>query len=148
MTEISEVENLLASETGLVVVTTLRVDGRPLSSVVNAGVIDHPTTSERVVAFVARGSSARLGHIRRNPTINVVVRRGWQWAAVDGDAELIGPDDPHPGVAAEDLRLLIRQVFQAAGGTHEDYDEFDRVMVEDRRCVVLITPRRYYTNPS
>jgi PPOX class probable F420-dependent enzyme len=148
MTEISDLGKLLESETGLVVVTTLRQSGRPLSSVVNAGVIEHPVTGERVLAFVARGASARLGHLRRDPTINVVVRRGWQWAGVDGDAELIGPDDPHPEVDAEALRLLIRAVFRAAGGTHEDFDEFDRVMVEDRRCAVLITPRRFYSNPS
>ena len=148
MTDIADLEALLASETGLAVVTTLRADGRPLSSVVNVGVIDHPATGDRVVAFVANGSSARLGHLRRRPTINVLVRRGWQWAAIDGDAQLIGPDDPYPGIDGEALRLLLRGVFRAAGGTHDDYDEFDRVMARDRRCVVLVSPRRCYSNPS
>jgi hypothetical protein len=45
------------------------------------------------------------------------------------------------------LRLLLRDVFQAAGGTHDDYDTYDRVMAEERRAAVLITPRRVYTNP-
>ena len=148
MTEIADIESLLASETGLAVVTSLRSNGRPLSSIVNCGVVPHPVSGERVVALVARGPSARLGHLRRNSAINVLVRRGWQWAAVDGDAELIGPDDPHDGIDADGLRLLVREVFQAAGGTHDDYDEFDRVMLEDRRCVVLVHPRRIYSNPS
>ena len=148
MTDISDIESMLATETGLATITTLRADGRPLSSVVNVGVVGHPISGEPTVAFVANGRSARLGHLRRNPAINVLVRRGWQWAAVEGDAELIGPDDPDPGVDAEALRLLIRAIFQAAGGTHDDYDEFDRVMVSDRRCAVLVGARRFYSNPS
>ena len=148
MNDVADIEALLADETGLAVVTTLRSDGRPLSSVVNVGVVDHPVPGGRVAAFVAAGSSARLGHLRRSPTINVLVRRAWQWAAVEGEALLIGPDDPHPDVDSDALRLLIRRVFQAAGGTHDDYDEFDRVMADDRRCVVVVAPRRYYSNPS
>lgn len=148
MTDIEDLEALLASETGLAVVTTLRSDGRPLSSVVNVGVVDHPATGDRVVAFVAIGSSARLDHLRRRPTINVLVRRGWQWAAIDGDAQLVGPDDAYPDIDGEALRQLLRRVFRAAGGTHDDFDEFDRVMADDRRCVVLVVPRRCYSNPS
>ena len=78
----------------------------------------------------------------------MLVRRAWQWAAGEGEALLIGPDDPHPDVDSDALRLLIRRVFQAAGGTHDDYEEFDRVMADDRRCVVVVAPRRYYSNPS
>jgi PPOX class probable F420-dependent enzyme len=148
MTDISDLETMLASESGLAVITTIRANGRPLTSVVNVGVMDHPIGGDRVVAFVARGDSARLGHLRRRPDINVLARRGWQWAAVDGEAELIGPDDPHPEVDRDGLRVMIREVFVAAGGTHDDFDEFDRVMVEDRRCVVLVAPERCYSNPS
>jgi hypothetical protein len=39
-------------------------------------------------------------------------------------------------------------VFTAAGGTHDDWDEYDRVMAAERRTVVLLTPKRVYTNPS
>lgn len=148
MTDLSHLESLLARETGLATITTLRADGRPLSSVVNVGVTEHPITAERVVAFVAHGSSARLAHLRRRPAINVLARRGWEWAAVEGDAELIGPDDPRPGIDAEGLRVLVRAIFEAAGGEHDDYDEFDRVMVQDRRCAVLVNSRRAYSNPS
>ena len=34
--------------------------------------------------------------------------------------------------------------FSAAGGAHEDWDAFDRVMLEERRAVVLVTPARVY----
>jgi hypothetical protein len=35
-------------------------------------------------------------------------------------------------------------VFVAAGGTHDDWDEYDRVMAEERRAAVLVTPTRIY----
>ncbi|MGH2928727.1 MAG: pyridoxamine 5'-phosphate oxidase, partial [Solirubrobacteraceae bacterium] len=78
----------------------------------------------------------------------IVVRAGWQWAAVEGTAEILGPDDPHPEVDREALRALLRRIFQAAGGSHDDWDTYDRTMVEQRRAAVLLTPRRTYTNPK
>ncbi|COW92629.1 hypothetical protein OVV29_29725 [Klebsiella pneumoniae] len=44
------------------------------------------------------------------------------------------------------MRLLLREVFTAAGGTHDDWDEYDRVMAQEQRAVVLITPTRIYSN--
>ncbi len=37
---------------------------------------------------------------------------------------------------------LLRDVFAAAGGTHADWDEFDRVMAAERRAAVLVEPTR------
>ena len=85
---------------------------------------------------------------RADPRATVVARAGWQWATVEGDAEIIGPDDPHPDVDEGALKDLLRKVFQAAGGTHEDWDTYDRVMAEERRAAVLVAPRRIYTNPA
>jgi hypothetical protein len=44
--------------------------------------------------------------------------------------------------------VILREIFTAAGGTHDDWDTYDRVMREERRTAVLITPVRVYTNPS
>ena len=131
---------------GLAVVSTTQRDGRILSSVVNCGVIEHPTTGEAVVAFVSNGGAARLGHVRRGSEVTIAIRRGWRWRSVTGPAELIGPDDPHDGIGAEELRLLLRAVFEAAGGTHDDFDEYDRVMAEERRATVLVVPARVLGN--
>jgi hypothetical protein len=49
-------------------------------------------------------------------------------------------------VDAERLRLLLREIFTAAGGAHDDWDTYDRVMAEERRTAVLLTPER--TRPS
>jgi PPOX class probable F420-dependent enzyme len=148
MSDLRRFENLVPLEHGLSVVVTRRPDQTPHTSVVNAGVISDPSSGEPTVAFVAAGSARKLANLRNDPTIAVVVRAGWQWATVEGTAELIGPDDPRPDVDDERLRLLLREIFTAAGGSHDDWDAYDRVMVEERRTAVLVTPNRVYSNPT
>jgi PPOX class probable F420-dependent enzyme len=135
---------LVPGDLGLVVVSTTRADGTVQSSVVNAGVIDHPVSGEPVVAFVSAGSAHRLGNLRARPRATVVVRAGWQWATVEGPVELAGPDDALDGVAGDRLRLLLREIFTAAGGAHDDWDEYDRVMAAERRVAVFVHPERVY----
>jgi PPOX class probable F420-dependent enzyme len=129
----------------LVVVSTARADGTIQSSVVNAGVLAHLVTGEQVVGFVTYGR-AKLANLRARPQVTVTFRAGGEWVAVEGRAELAGPDDPYPGIDPERLRLLLREVFQAAGGTHDDWAAYDRVMAEQHRTVVLVTPSRIYSN--
>jgi PPOX class probable F420-dependent enzyme len=148
MTEIAAFTELISLDKGLCVLSTLRRDGSIQSSLVNAGVLPHPFTGDPVVGLVAIGGSLKLRHLRADPRTTVVARAGWQWASVEGSAELIGPDDPHPDVDAEALRTLLRDVFKAAGGTHDDWDTYDRVMAEERRTAVLVAPERVYTNPQ
>jgi len=142
MPDIHDVTSFLADENGLAVVSTTQADGRVLSSVVNCGVIDHPTTGVPSVALVSRGAAARIGHVRRGSPVTIAVRRGWRWVSVTGPADLIGPDDLPEGIDDERLRLLLREVFQAAGGTHDDYAEYDRAMIEDGRTAILVAPDR------
>ncbi len=144
MTDLASFADLVPHDHGLVVVSTSRADGSIQSSVVNAGVVEHPTVGGPVVAFVAAGSSHRLGNLRARPRATVVIRVGWQWAGVEGAVRLAGPDDPLEGVDAERLRLLLREIFVAAGGTHDDWDEYDRVMREDKRVAVLVQPERVF----
>ncbi|CDO31900.1 TIGR03618 family F420-dependent PPOX class oxidoreductase [Mycolicibacterium porcinum] len=148
MTDVSAFADMLSRDHGLCVLSTLRGDGSIQSSVVNAGVMAHPHTGEPVVALVAIGGSRKLEHLRTDPRATVVARAGWQWVTVEGTTEIIGPDDPDPGTDAVKLRLLLRAVFEAAGGTHDDWDTYDRVMREERRAAVLITPTRVYSNPG
>ena len=143
---VAEFAKLVPGDHGLCVVSTLRADGTIQSSVVNAGVLAHPVTGEQVVGLVAGGGTRKLANLRVRPRASVVVRAGWNWAGVEGPVELAGPDDPLPGVDAERLRLLLREVFTAAGGTHDDWPVYDRVMAEERRTVVLVTPERVWGN--
>jgi PPOX class probable F420-dependent enzyme len=145
---IEDFKKLVPGDHGLVVVSATRNDGTIASSVVNAGVLQHPVTGETVVGMVARGGTKKLANWRERPYANVVIRSGWQWAAAEGRVSLIGPDDPEPGIDAERLRLLLREIFAAAGGTHEDFDTYDRVMREERRTAVFVHPDRVYANPG
>jgi PPOX class probable F420-dependent enzyme len=146
MTDLADFTALVGRDHGLGVVSTLRPDGTIQSSVVNVGVLGHPLSGEQVVAFVSQGSARRLGHLRAKPRATVVLRAGWQWAAAEGAVQLCGPGDPLPGVDAERLRVLLREIFTAAGGTHDDWDTYDATMAAERRTAVLVTPERVYSN--
>jgi PPOX class probable F420-dependent enzyme len=150
MTTLEAVAELAREEHGLAVISTLRADGSIQSSVVNAAVMAHPLTpgnpgspEHLVVGFVTYGK-VKLANLRARPQLTATFRSAWRWAAVEGSAEIVGPDDPRPGVDSERLRVLLREVFQAAGGGHEDWQEYDRVMREQRRAAVFLTPARSY----
>lgn len=145
MTTLSDAVALAAADQGLAVVATLRADLTIQSSLINAGVLTHPATGEPSLAFVTYGR-VKLANLRSRPQLAVTFRDGWRWATVEGTAELAGPDDPRPWLTEDGLRVLLRDVFTAAGGTHDDWNEYDRVMAEQRRTVVLIAPTRVYSN--
>lgn len=143
--DLDPVRRIVTREHGLAGVSIVRADGTPHSSLVNAGVLDHPITGRPVVGYVTYGP-VKLRNLRARPATSVLWRADWQWVGVDGVSELIGPDDPAEGVDAEGLRLLLRAVFSGAGGSHDDWDAYDRVMREERRVAVLIEPQRVYGN--
>jgi PPOX class probable F420-dependent enzyme len=140
-----DVPTIARGDSWLAIVSTVRADSTIQSSLVNAAVMKHPLTGTEVIAFVTYGR-AKLANLRARPQINVAFKAGWQWIAVEGTAEIIGPDDPHADVDQERLRLLLREIFSAAGGTHDDWDEYDRVMARDRRAAVFVNPTRVYSN--
>ncbi len=140
-TDLDPVRRMVALEHGLAGVAVVRADGTPHSSLVNAGVLDHPRTGTPVVGYVTYGP-VKLRALRERPATSLLFRSGWRWVGVDGDSELIGPGDADP----EELRLLLRAVFAAAGGTHDDWDAYDRVMRDEGRVAVLVVPRRVYGN--
>ena len=130
-------------------VVTQRNGGSPHASVVNAGVLAHPVTSEPVVAFAARGVVMKLANLRVRPHLTVVFRSGWEWVAVEGDVDLAGPDDRLVGFDASNLSRLLREIYAtAAGGTADDWAELDEVIAAERHTAVLIRPARLYSNPG
>ncbi|HEY3669718.1 MAG TPA: TIGR03618 family F420-dependent PPOX class oxidoreductase [Acidimicrobiia bacterium] len=148
MTELAAFAALVRKDHGLCVLSTTRADGSVQASVVNAGVLDHPVTGDEVVGLVAAGGTRKLRNLRADPRATIVVRAGWEWAAVEGSVDVIGPDDASAGVDTDGLRMLLQDVFRAAGGTHDDWDAYDHAMADERRAAVLITPTRRYGNSS
>lgn len=146
MTTLGDATALAAAEHGLAVVSTVRADATVQASLVNVGLLPHPATGAPVLAFTTYGK-VKLANLRARPQLAVTFRNGWQWATVEGRAELAGPDDAQPWLTeGQQLRLLLREVFTAAGGTHDNWAEYDRVMAAERRAAVLIAPTRVYSN--
>lgn len=146
MTTLDEAVALAAAENGLAVVSTVRADGTVQASLVNVGLLAHPATGQPSLSFTTYGK-VKLANLRARPQLAVTFKSGWQWATAEGRAELAGPDDTPSWLANQDqLRRLLREVFTAAGGSHDDWDEYDRVMADQRRAVVLIAPTRVYSN--
>ena len=144
MADLHLVKRLGAGDHGLVVIAVARPSGTVHTSVVNAGVLDDPESGQPCVGFVARGDAKKLDHVRRSDRVAVVFRSGWEWATVEGAARIVGPGDREPSALAQ----LLRDVFTAAGGTHDDWGEYDRVMREQRRAAVLVSPTRVSSNRS
>jgi PPOX class probable F420-dependent enzyme len=146
MTTLDEAVALAHADRGLAVVSTLRADGTIQASLINAGIVAHPATGESVLGFVTYGR-VKLANLRERPAVTLTFRDGWQWATVEGRAELAGPDDEPGWLSGPDqLRLLLREVFTACGGTHDNWAEYDQTMVEQGRVAVLVAPTRVYSN--
>jgi PPOX class probable F420-dependent enzyme len=126
MVTLSDAVGIGGRDKFLAVVSTARSDGTIQSSVVNAGLLADPESGQDVVGFVTYGK-AKLANLRARPQVTITFRAGWQWAAIEGTARIIGPDNPAPGVDAEQLRLLrrIRPRYgaRAARGRPRDADQ-------------------------
>lgn len=139
MTTLLEAVGLASGDSGLAVVSTVRADQTVQASLVNAGVLPHPATRERVLGFVTYGR-VKLNNLRSRPQVALTFRTGWQWATVEGIAELAGPDDPQ-----EWLRDADQFAPAPARGVHRLW-RHDRVMADQGRTAVLVTPTRIYGN--
>ncbi|HTZ45038.1 MAG TPA: TIGR03618 family F420-dependent PPOX class oxidoreductase [Jatrophihabitans sp.] len=146
--DLDRVRELARKEDWLAILVTRRPDGQSSVSLVNVGIVEHPGTGRQVLGLVSRGNTAKLRNLRADPGATLIFRSGWDWVSVNGTAEIAGPDDPHPHVPAAELPALLRGIYAAAGGTHSDLAEYDREMVADRRAAVLVTPRRFTSNPT
>jgi hypothetical protein len=146
LADLGLVRRLVSADHGLAVAATARPDGSVHASLVNAGLVIDPSRDEPVVGFVVSGSAHKLRLLRASGSATVVWRAGWEWVAVEGPVRLIGPDDPPGAADPGDVPALLRAVFVAAGGTHDDWAAFDRVMADERRVAVLVDAERITSN--
>ena len=136
---IDKLRRLVAAEDGLCSFVCLDASGSPHVSIINAGVMDNPVTGETSVACVVRANARKARLLRDDPRAAIAFRHRWDWVAVHGNAQLIGLDDPAEGFDNDNLPELLREVFRSAGGTHDDWDTYDRVMARQRRLAIFIT---------
>jgi hypothetical protein len=144
MADLSDIRRLVGGEHGLATVSMTLPDGTAHASVVNAGVLDHPVDGNPVVGFVVRGDSYKLRRFRADARATVLFRVSWDWAAATGPLDIVGPDDDLDGFDPAEVPQLLRDVFTSAGGTHDDWDTYDRVMAEERRTAILVRPERFF----
>ncbi len=137
--KLEKLRRLAAAEHGLCTFVCLDAAGAPHASVINAGVMDHPLTGEATVAAVVTGAARKVKMLRADPRAAVSFRHSWDWVGVRGQAQIIGLDDPAEGFDLANLPTLLREVFVAAGGTHDNWDEYDQTMVDDRRVAVFVS---------
>ena len=143
------VRQLAADANHLAVVATTRRDGTVHASLVSAGVIDDPVDSQPSIGIVIGGDTAKLRHLRRTPRAAAVFQAGFSWVTVEGPVRIAGPDDLDDldgRITVAEIPELLRRVFVAAGGTHENWAEFDRVMAAERRAAVFVRADRIISN--
>ena len=123
------------------VFTTFRRSGAAQMSIVTVGVLNNG------VAFTIDPGSAKLGNLKRNPRCSLMVSRSdWRdYAVLEGHAQVLSPDT----TPIEELRLTLREVYRAGSGKeHPDWEEFDQVVKEERRSVIIVVPEHIYFRPS
>ncbi|PZF91501.1 PPOX class F420-dependent oxidoreductase [Micromonospora deserti] len=111
-----------------VVLMTTRVDGRPQSSPVAAGV-----DGEGRLVVSTYPARAKVANIRRDPRVAAcVLSDDWNgpWVQVDGTAEVL--DLP------EALEPLV-EYFRSISGEHPDWDEYRAAMVRQGKSLIRVT---------
>jgi hypothetical protein len=140
---------LASREAGLAVVVTYRFDGTAHTSVVNAGVVAHPVSSEPAVGFVVQGGGRKkIENLRARGKAIVVFRSGWDWVAVEGQVDLFGPEDCGC-LSWPDALSVFHEIYSAAiGGAPDDWAGRDAEIEQEGHAAVLVRPVRVYSNPS
>ena len=117
---------------------TIKRDGRPQLSVV--GYAWAP--QESLVRVSTTADRAKVANLRRDPRASLLVtsQSGWSYAVLEGRVEL-SPVAAEPGDPT--VEALV-DLFREIQGEHEDWDDYRRAMVADRRLVVRLTVERGY----
>jgi len=120
------------------VLTTIRSNGLPqLSNVLAAvgadGLIRISTTADR----------AKFKNLVRRPwaAVHVNGENFFSYVVLEGDVELSEVAQKPDDAAVDELVALYRALM---GADHDDWDDYRRAMVADRRAVVRIRPTRAY----
>ena len=95
------------------------------------------------IAFTTPADRAKLLNLKRDPRCTLMLSRGdwWGYVVLEGRASVLSTESTD----AEELRLALREVYQAAAGKeHPNWEEYDQVMREQRRAAVVVVPEHTY----
>lgn len=119
------------------VFSTFRRNGAAQLSIVTSGLYGDG------VAFTTTANRAKHRNLTRDPRCTLLVSHDdWRpFLVLEGKATVLTQEN----TPAEELRAAFRDVFRAAAGKeHPNWDEYDRVMVEDRRVIVIVQAEHVY----
>ena len=110
------------------VLATLRKDGTPQMSPVDAAVVDDGT-----VVISSRETAYKVKNLRRDPRAWLCVLSPQfygQWVQLEGTVEIQSlPDAMEPLV----------DYYRRLSGEHPDWDDYRAAMVRDQRCLIRVT---------
>lgn len=114
------------------VLTTFRADESLQSSPVTGGL-----DADGRIVVATYPQRAKAANIRRRPRASVTVLSdefNGPYVQVDGHAEVI--DLP------EAVEPLV-EYFRSVAGEHPDWEEYRKAMVDQRKCLIRVTPQRW-----
>lgn len=125
------------------VLVTLRRDGRPQMSNILYRMDVYGRATEGTARISVTDSRAKTANLRRDPRASLYVPGGsfWSYLVLDGTVELSGVASDTDDEVVEELVALYRAV---RGEEHPDWEEYRRVMVEERRMVARFRPSHAY----
>lgn len=119
------------------VLLTLKRDGRPQASNVK-----YVVGGDGLVRISVTADRAKAANAARDPrvSLHVTAEDFWSYVVLEGDAELSAVAADPRDDAVEELVALYRDLL----GEHDDWDEYRRSMVADRRLVLRLRPTHAY----
>ncbi|VEG58453.1 pyridoxamine 5'-phosphate oxidase-like protein [Mycolicibacterium aurum] len=114
------------------VLTTFRAGESLQTSPVTGGV-----DGEGRIVVATYPQRAKTANIRHRPRASVVVLSDdftGPYVQVDGHAEVVDLPDA--------LEPLV-EYFRSVAGEHPDWDEYRQAMLDQRKCLIRVTPQRW-----
>lgn len=128
----------LIATTKLGILATIKASGVPQLSPVTS-VYDRDTDTIFVSMTEGRAKTANL---RRDPraAIEYTGPDQYTWATAEGTVSLIGPGTDPNGPEVE----ALVDYYRRGAGEHPDWADYRRVMVADRRVLMVLAVTRVY----
>ena len=119
------------------VLVTLKRDGRPQLS--NVGYV---VGDDDVIRISVTEDRAKTANLRRDPRASLHVTRDdfYAYAVAEGTATLT----PVASAPDDDTVDQLVEYYREIAGEHDDWDEYRRAMVEDRRLLLHLPIEHLY----